>query len=123
MQEALKAGHRLTLYVRSPSKLPQDVTNNINVSIVEGDFNNMDAVREALHAGAEVLVSLVGPAIPNKGMVRSFIPSLLLNCWNMQLLMKSTGHHSILRETLSTSFDGQHNQAMLRPVYSFVQSA
>ena len=69
VREALAAGHRLTLYVRTPSKLPQDVVNNINVTVVEGDFNNMDAVKKALTNGAEVLVSLAGPAIPNKGTV------------------------------------------------------
>lgn len=59
----------MTLYVRTPSKLPEDVTKNINVTVVEGDFNDIDAVKEALNHGAEVLVSLVGPAIPHKGTV------------------------------------------------------
>ncbi|KAF2487589.1 hypothetical protein BDY17DRAFT_14303 [Neohortaea acidophila] len=68
VQEALKAGHRLTLYVRSPSKLPKNVQQNINVHIVEGDFSDMEAVKKALNDGADVLVSFVGPAIPNKGM-------------------------------------------------------
>lgn len=47
------------------------MTNRSNVRVVEGDFDDMDAVREALSKGAEVLVSLVGPDIPHKGMVRS----------------------------------------------------
>lgn len=100
VQEALRAGHRLTLYVRSPSKLPKNVQQNINVHIVEGDFSDMEAVKKALNDGADVLVSLVGPAIPNKGMV-CICPS---TCATLSL-KHGAGHHRVLRQVISVTPD------------------
>lgn len=81
IHEALATGHRLTLYLRSPSKLPEDVTKNINVSIVEGDFNDFTAVKAALNYGAEVLVSFVGPGMPHKGTVRCIGIAICMCLW------------------------------------------
>ncbi|KAK4493913.1 hypothetical protein PRZ48_015099 [Zasmidium cellare] len=65
--EALKAGHKLTIYARNPSKLPQEVSSNSNVQTIKGTFDDMDAAREATRTGATVLVSFAGPAVPNNG--------------------------------------------------------
>ncbi|KAK3724146.1 hypothetical protein LTR37_001269 [Vermiconidia calcicola] len=66
--DALHAGHHLTLYARSPSKFPRDVRDHANVSMVQGEFTDVEALKEALSKGAEVLVSFAGPELPSKGM-------------------------------------------------------
>jgi uncharacterized protein YbjT (DUF2867 family) len=59
--EALHSGHELTLYARSPSKFTEDITSHSNVHVVQGDFNDMDALRRAIAGGAEAMVSFAGP--------------------------------------------------------------
>jgi uncharacterized protein YbjT (DUF2867 family) len=67
---ALEAGHQLTLYARNPSKFPHETANHPNVTIVEGEFTDVEAIKEAISKGAELLVSFAGPDFPfNKGMV------------------------------------------------------
>ena len=70
LEEALRSGNEITIYARSPQKLPEDVRNNSQVHVVQGEFSDMDGVRTALGYGATVLVSFAGPALPNyKGTV------------------------------------------------------
>lgn len=59
----------MTIYARNPSKLPLDVSDNLNVTVIKGELNNLDAIKEALKTGAEVLVSFLGPAVPARGVV------------------------------------------------------
>ena len=70
ISEALQAGHNLTLFARNPGKLPRDVTENPDVTIVTGEFTDMNTVKQALSKGAQTLVSFAGPAVPSKGVVR-----------------------------------------------------
>jgi Trk K+ transport system NAD-binding subunit len=68
-EAALKAGHKLTLYVRNPSKFPEGVASNENVNIIEGDLTQEDRLQEAAACGASVLVSFLGPGSGHKGTV------------------------------------------------------
>lgn len=76
--QALEAGHQLTLYARSPSKFPKETTDHPNVAVVKGEFTNVEAMKEALSKGAELLISFAGPSVPSRGMVR-FILKLDMN--------------------------------------------
>ncbi|CZT16121.1 uncharacterized protein RCC_01962 [Ramularia collo-cygni] len=67
VEEALKAGHELTIYARNPSKLPEDVQQNSHVQVIKGTFEDMDTATQALHTGATALVSFAGPGMPAKG--------------------------------------------------------
>ncbi|KZS99089.1 NAD-P-binding protein [Sistotremastrum niveocremeum HHB9708] len=58
---ALEAQHSLVLYVRSPKKLPADLKLNSNVSIVEGDLTNKEALSEAVK-GVHAVISAIGPS-------------------------------------------------------------
>lgn len=69
VEEALRAGHQVTIYARNPSKLPENVTKDSNVEIVKGDFDDLDAVRTAVAKGAGTLVSFAGPGVGSKGTV------------------------------------------------------
>jgi len=59
----------VTVYVRNPSKLPETVTSNENATVLQGTFDNIKAATEALHCGAEALVTFAGPQPPSKGTV------------------------------------------------------
>ncbi len=60
---ALEAGHKLTLYVRTPSKLPSDLSSNAKVSIIQGELQNAEGLKKAAACGADVFVSLAGPTL------------------------------------------------------------
>jgi nucleoside-diphosphate-sugar epimerase len=60
---ALEAGHRLTLYVRTPSKLPSDLSSNANVSIIEGELQDAEGLKKAAACGADIFISLAGPTL------------------------------------------------------------
>ena len=67
-REALKHNHSLTLYVRSPGKLPQDIKDNAKVTIVQGGFDaDLETIRPAVTNGAEAIVSTAGPIPTNNG--------------------------------------------------------
>jgi putative NADH-flavin reductase len=67
--EALHSGHELTLYARSPSKFSEEITSHSNVHVVQGDFNDMDAVQRAIAGGADAMVSFAGPDPSSKELV------------------------------------------------------
>jgi len=60
---ALEAGHKLTLYVRTPSKIPADLTSNTNVSIIQGDLGDAEGLKIAAACGADIFISLAGPTL------------------------------------------------------------
>lgn len=67
-REALSHNHSLTLYVRSPGKLPQDIKDNENVSVIQGGFDaDLETIRPAISGGAEAIVSTAGPIPTNNG--------------------------------------------------------
>lgn len=67
---ALKKGHTLTLYVRSPNKLPTEISNATNVSVVKGTLEDMSSFQHAAASGPTVFVSFAGPGVNSKGTVR-----------------------------------------------------
>jgi hypothetical protein len=58
----------LTLYVRSPGKLPQDIKDNAKVTVVQGGFDaDLETIHPAITNGAEAIVSTAGPIPTNNG--------------------------------------------------------
>ncbi|KAF7671267.1 hypothetical protein GT037_010592 [Alternaria burnsii] len=64
---ALDAKHRLTLFVRNPSKVPQAIAQNTNAGIIEGGLDDMVALEAAAKCGADIFVSFIGPISGHKG--------------------------------------------------------
>lgn len=62
-QAALDAGHKLTLYVRTPSKIPKELSSNANLAVIQGDLSDADGLKRAAACGADVFVSLAGPTL------------------------------------------------------------
>ncbi|OAL52537.1 NAD(P)-binding protein [Pyrenochaeta sp. DS3sAY3a] len=58
---ALRDGHTLTLYVRNASKLPTEISSNVN--IVVGNLTDASKVEEAASCGAKTVVSFIGPVM------------------------------------------------------------
>lgn len=72
---ALQEGHTLTLYLRNPDKLPADIANNANVSVIKGTFDDVSGLERAAACGASVFISFAGPTANSKGTVRLHLPS------------------------------------------------
>jgi len=60
VRQALKAGHLVTAYVRSPSKLE---IKHSNLHIIQGDVMNAEKVEQAI-AGQKAVISTLGPTRP-----------------------------------------------------------
>jgi nucleoside-diphosphate-sugar epimerase len=68
---ALEAGHKLTLYVRTPSKIPSDLSSNTNLSLIQGELQDAKGLEKAASCGADIFISLAGPTLGKKeGTVR-----------------------------------------------------
>ena len=63
IQAALKAGHKLTLYCRTPSKLSSEIASHPNVTVIEGKLDDVEGLKKAAVCGADVFVSLAGPTL------------------------------------------------------------
>lgn len=58
LQQALAAGHQLTVLVRNPAKLPSAL--RARVTVIQGDALNLDDVRRALPAHTEAILFAIG---------------------------------------------------------------
>lgn len=67
---ALAQGQKLTLYVRNPAKLPAEINNHANISVVKGTLEDMSSFQLAATSGPTVFVSFAGPVMNSKGTVR-----------------------------------------------------
>lgn len=61
-RECLVAGHTLVIFARSPEKLPEDVSNHLNVVIIKGGFDDEDSLAKAME-GVHAVISSLGPSV------------------------------------------------------------
>lgn len=62
VEEALKRGYTLTIFARTPSKLPESITSSPSVTVVQGTLSDKDAISKALQ-GADAVLSTLGPSL------------------------------------------------------------
>jgi len=60
LQQALAAGHSVTVLVRNPQKLPAELRDK--VTIVQGDALKLEEVRKAVPSGTEAILFAIGVA-------------------------------------------------------------
>ncbi len=60
---ALRNGHTLTLYVRSPSKLPSDLSTNLKVNVIQGELGDNEGLKKIAACDADIFISLAGPML------------------------------------------------------------
>jgi hypothetical protein len=72
----------LTLYVRTPSKLPADISDSPQVTVIEGELQDVDGLKKAASSGAKIFVSFAGPMGGFKGTV-----SFAIDCCSVALLL------------------------------------
>jgi hypothetical protein len=69
---ALEAGHKLTLYVRTPSKIPAELSSYASLNVIQGGLGDEEAMKKASECGADVFISLAGPTLGKReGTVRT----------------------------------------------------
>lgn len=70
-QAALESGHFITLYVRSPSKIPFNLSSHKSVAVIQGELGDEEGWKKAAACGADTFISLAGPTMgARKGTVR-----------------------------------------------------
>lgn len=76
--QALDAGElKLRLYVRAPSKLPEEVLTHANIEIAQGDFADLDAVGAAV-AGVKFIVCMSGNnQLSKDGVLEKFVKKVI----------------------------------------------
>ena len=62
-QAALEAGHKLTLYVRTPSKIPTDLSSNADLVVIQGELGDVEGLKKAANCGADIFICLAGPTL------------------------------------------------------------
>lgn len=79
---ALNAGHQLTLYARSPSKLSTDLAEHPNLAVIQGELNDVEGLSKAGACGADVFISVAGPTLGKREGTVCFchFPSLRKEC-------------------------------------------
>lgn len=65
IKKALKRGHSVTVFARTPSKIS---IRNDNLRIVKGELTEPDRIEEAIK-NADAVISLLGPSQKTKGLV------------------------------------------------------
>jgi putative NADH-flavin reductase len=65
IEEALSRNYILTIYARSPSKLPAEIVSSSAVTIIQGSLSDRDAISHALD-GADAVLSTLGPSLSVK---------------------------------------------------------
>lgn len=63
-QQALARNHTLTLYTRSPFKLPSSLTSSPSVSVIQGELSDTELITSSVHSSDAVL-STIG-SYPNQ---------------------------------------------------------
>jgi len=91
-KEALLQGHQLTLYIRNPSKLPIELSNNARVTWVKGTLDDEKALQKATSTGASIFVSFAGPVANSKGTpvtdgMKLIFPFLIANKFKRALIL------------------------------------
>jgi nucleoside-diphosphate-sugar epimerase len=71
LQAALEKGYEITVYARTPSKIPKDLASNANLHIIQGELGDEEGLRKAAACGADIFISLAGPTLGHRsGTVR-----------------------------------------------------
>ncbi|TAQ84573.1 hypothetical protein B7494_g7101 [Chlorociboria aeruginascens] len=63
LKAAVEAGHQLTLYVRTPSKIPEGLASNTSVDIIQGELNDVEGLKRVANCGADIFISFAGPTL------------------------------------------------------------
>lgn len=62
IEEALKRNHTLTIFARTPSKIPDSISSSPSITIIKGTLSDKEAVSRALD-GADAVLSTLGPSL------------------------------------------------------------
>lgn len=90
---AVDGGYKVRAMARNPSKLK---TQHENLSVIEGDFTNKDAIKETVK-GANYVISLAG------GPENNSYPRLFINTFLKDLLLPTLEQEKSVKTFLSTS--------------------
>lgn len=62
IEEALTRGNTITIFARSPSKLPESITQSPSVTVIQGSLTDRDAIRRTVK-NADAVLSTLGPSL------------------------------------------------------------
>ncbi|GJE87866.1 NAD(P)-binding protein [Phanerochaete sordida] len=62
IQDALAAGHSVVVFARSPQKLPESITSNPAVTVVQGQLTDAELISKTV-AGVHAVLSALGPPV------------------------------------------------------------
>lgn len=73
IRAALEASYEVTVYARTPSKIPDDLSSNPNVHTIQGELGDEEGLEKAATCGADIFLSLAGPTLGRcEGTVSAF---------------------------------------------------
>ncbi|KNG91364.1 hypothetical protein ANOM_000477 [Aspergillus nomiae NRRL 13137] len=95
---ALNKGHRLSLLVRTPRNLPQNLVQHTDVEIIEGALDEETALDTAASCGASIFVSFAGPPIGTEGTpltlgYKALVPRLVDRHFKRIIILCTPSYH------------------------------
>lgn len=118
---ALESGHTITIYARTPAKLPSDLRSHQNLTIIEGTFESEEGLSKAASCGADTFISFAGPTLgrfqgtPVTNALKILYPLLLKKNPHIRILLLSTASYSAPQDQWSIKWFLGIN-AFVRPI-------
>ncbi len=113
---ALEAGHSITLYARTPSKIPTELSSNAHLSIIQGELTDEEGLKKAAACGTDVFVSLAGPTLGRREGTVCFNSSQL----KAEGLILTLAHHQRPSNSLSAPPCQWHHETNPDPLHSIL---
>jgi nucleoside-diphosphate-sugar epimerase len=63
LRAALEAKYEVTIYARTPSKVPEELSANPNLHIIQGELHEDEGLKKAAACGADIFICLAGPTL------------------------------------------------------------
>ena len=98
----------IVIFARSPQKVPQDLTQNPVITLIKGEFTDLDILSTAVQ-GVDVVLSALGPSVnhPTGNVIATFYSHLvdLMNKHNVKrIILLGTGSISDSNDKLNLVF-------------------
>lgn len=115
IRAALDAGHEVTVYARTPSKIPDDLSSKTNLHTIQGELGDEEGLKKAAVCGADVFVSLAGPTL---GRREGTVSSSLF--YSEYKLTHQPAHNQRAQDSLSLAPLQWYHQTRFRSVDSLI---
>ncbi|KAH7261628.1 hypothetical protein BKA59DRAFT_550099 [Fusarium tricinctum] len=116
LRELLHRKHKVVVFARSPSKIPEDLASNTLLEVIKGELNDTKALSKAV-AKSDAIVSLLGPQL-SESMAPNVIPDFYRN--SVFPAMRQHGVKRIFAMGTISIVESEDSWSLMRPAMVFL---